>query len=306
MARPRGLGKGLDALIPTHVIDPEEEKRGENGDGIVMLPVNSIIPNRFQARKNFNQEKLKELSKSIKEHGVVQPIVVRQAEVGKYELVAGERRWRASSLAGLEKIPAIVKDFSTKELTEVSLIENIQREDLNPMEEAAAYQLLLKEFSLSQEELAKKLGKSRPFVANMVRLLQLESQVQKMVEEGNLSMGHGRALLALEGAQQVAAAETVVDKGFSVRQTEEFVKGLLEKSGGTEKEEICPVSDKEKDALQAALAEVEESLRSCLGTQVRIKSRKQDKGRIEIEYYGQEELERILDLILGGRRDFAR
>ena len=302
MTSRRGLGKGLNALIPTSVVEPEELIGGKKtkGERVALLSVDAIVPNRFQARKNFDEAKLKELAESIKEHGVVQPVVVRESEKGKYELVAGERRWRAVCLLGMEKIPAIVKDYSAKELTAVSLVENIQRQDLNPMEEAAAYQLLLKEFSLSQEELAKRLGKSRPFVANMLRLLSLDPKVQKMVETGSLSMGHGRALLSLKGAQQVAAAETIIEQGLSVRQTEEFVKKLLQQETELKEKEEETVLDEETSALRAVLADVEESLRSCLGTQVRIKQgKKPDKGRIEIEYYGQEELERIIEFILG-------
>jgi len=301
MANRRGLGKGLDALIPTSVIEPEDKSDGKEveGERVLQLPVDAIVPNRFQARQSFDEEKLRELSESIKEHGVVQPVVVRQNESGKYELVAGERRWRASRLLGMETIPAIIKDYSAKELTAVSLVENIQRQDLNPMEEARAYQLLLKEFSLSQEELAKRLGKSRPFIANMVRLLSLEPEVQKMVEAGSLSMGHARALLSLKSFRQITAAETVVEKGLSVRQTEELVKNLLEEKID-ETPETEAALDKEQESLKAVLADVEESLRNCLGTQVRIKSgRKKDQGKIEIEYYGHEELERIIDLILG-------
>jgi ParB family chromosome partitioning protein len=302
MANRRGLGKGLNALIPTQKVEPEITSMGEQekGELVLHLPLNSIVPNRLQARKDFNEDKLKELSKSIKEHGVVQPIVVRKNEQGKYELVAGERRWRASGLLGLETIPAIVKDYSTKELTQISLIENIQRENLNPMEEAAAYQRLLQEFSMSQEDLAKKLGKSRPFVANMVRLLLLDPKVQKMVEKGDISVGHARALLGLEGLAQVAAAEQVVEQGLSVRQTEAFVKRLLE-TKAEEDQQGTTSPAQEEEALAAVLADVEETLRNCLGTQVRIKAgRKPNQGSIEIEYYGQEDLERILELILKG------
>lgn len=299
MANRRGLGKGLNALIPTEKIEPEITSQGEQekSERVLLLPLDAIVPNRLQARRDFNEDKLNELSISIKEHGVVQPIVVRKNEQGKYELVAGERRWRASGLIGLDTIPAIVKDYSTKELTQISLIENIQRENLNPMEEAAAYQRLLQEFSMSQEDLAKKIGKSRPFVANMVRLLLLDPKVQKMVEGGNISVGHARALLVLEGLAQVTAAEHVVEQGLSVRQTEAFVKKLLEtKDTEDQKETTPPVQE---DALVAVLADVEETLRNCLGTQVRIKAgRKPNQGSIEIEYYGQEELERILELIL--------
>lgn len=302
MTSRKGLGRGLNALIPTSVTEPEEtiDAGKEKGERVVLLPVDAIIPNRFQARKSFDQEKIQELSESIKEHGVVQPIVVRDDERGKYELVAGERRWRAARLLGMETIPAIIKDYSIKELTAVSLVENIQRQNLNPMEEAAAYQLLIKEFSLSQEELAKRLGKSRPFIANTLRLLSLNPEVQKMVETGSLSMGHGRALLSLKSSQQISVAETIVEKGLSVRQTEGLVKGLLEQKADVKKQEGKAAPNKETAALSAVLADVEESLRNCLGTQVRIKSgKKQGKGSIEIEYYGHEELDRIIELILG-------
>ncbi len=303
MANRRGLGKGLSALIPTESVEPEllGDDGKSKGESVLHLPIDTIVPNRFQARRDFDADRLKELAESIKEHGVVQPIVVRKNDDGKYELVAGERRWRASCQLGLATIPAIVKDYSTKELTEVSLIENIQREDLNPMEEAAAYQLLLKEFSLSQEELAKKVGKSRSFVANMVRLLLLDPKVQRMVESGSMSVGHARALLSLQGVSQVVAAEKIIEEGLNVRQTEDFVKKLQEletkKPDAEEKEKRKAYQD--EDVLRSIIADVEESLRNCLGTQVHIKGGiKKDKGKIEIEYYGQEELERIIDLIL--------
>lgn len=300
MANRKGLGKGLNALIPTGAGPEEFNSTVEtSGERIIQVSPEAIIPNRFQPRRDFNQEKLKELADSIKEHGVVQPIVVRREKDNKYEIVAGERRWRACRLLGMETVPVVVKEYSNKEITEIALIENIQRQDLNVLEEASAYQLLIREFSFTQEELAQKLGKSRPFVANMLRLLLLEKGVQQMLGSGSLSAGHARALLALEGPQQIAAAEKVVQEGFSVRQTEAFVKNLLQKAeAAAQAEEIAEERSPEEEALHAILVDVEESLREALGTQVRIKGKDKNKGKIEIEYYGHEELERIIDMLL--------
>lgn len=298
MSRSRGLGKGLNALIPTSDVEQSEIASGGKGGGerVVFLSLDAIVPNRFQPRRDFNEEKLKELSDSIKEHGVVQPIVVRQ-DSGKYELIAGERRWRACRLLGMDAIPAIVKEYSSKEMTEIALIENIQREDLNALEEASAYQLLIKEFAFTQEDLAKRIGKSRSYVTNSLRLLLLEKEVQRMLESERLSAGHARTLLGLEGKAQISAAEKVVEQGLSVRQTEALVKNLLLRNDGQEKNENEAAD--EDTSFSAVFSDVEDSLRDALGTQVRIKyGKNQDKGRIEIEYYGHEELERIIDMIL--------
>lgn len=299
MTSRRGLGKGLNALIPAGAGPEDLSLTGApSGERILQLAADSIVPNRFQPRRDFNEDKLQELAKSIKEHGVVQPIVVRQ-DKNKYEIVAGERRWRACRLLGMETIPAVVKEYSNKELTEIALIENIQRQDLNVLEEASAYQLLIREFSFTQEELAQKLGKSRPFVANMLRLLLLEKEVQEMLEQGSISAGHARALLALEEAQQVAAAQKVFQEGLNVRQTESFVKKLLQKAeAAAQAEAVEDKASPEDEDLYAILLDVEESLQEALGTQVRIKGKDKNKGRIEIEYYGHEELERIIDMIL--------
>jgi len=299
MANRRGLGRGLEALIPNFDVEPEEMSEGGVGGvgRVVLLPVANIVPNRFQPRRDFNEEKLKELAESIKEHGVVQPVVVRK-DGEKYEIVAGERRWRACLLLKMDTIPAIVKDIDNQELTEIALIENIQRQDLNALEEASAYQLLIKEFGYTQEDLAKRIGKSRSAVANTLRLLLLEKRVQEMLQEGELTAGHARALLALEGPAQVAAAEKVVGEELNVRQTEALVKGVLRKEAAAQEDAPEEEESGEEDSLYAILESVEESLRDALGTQVRIKSRNREKGRIEIEYYGYEELERIIDLIL--------
>lgn len=302
MASRKGLGKGLNALIPTGsgTIDDIGLTNEPSGERIVQVPVDSIVPNRFQPRRDFNEDKLEELAGSIKEHGMVQPIVVRKEKENKYEIVAGERRWRACRMLGMETVPAVVKEYSKKELTEIALIENIQREDLNVLEEASAYQMLIREFNFTQEELARKLGKSRPYVANMLRLLALERKVQEMLEQDMISAGHARTLLGLEGLQQIAAAEKIVQEGLSVRQTEGLVKQLLKKAeaAAQAEEDTETKESSEADSLYAIFMDVEESLREALGTQVRIKTKSKDKGRIEIEYYGHEELERIIDLIL--------
>jgi len=226
----RGLGKGLGALIPTDLDVMAELTQAEetvpNDNKIVEIKIDLIEPNKYQPRKVFQQEALEELAKSIKEHGLVQPIVVRKAG-DKFELVAGERRWRAAKLAGLEKIPALIKDFNLQETTEIALIENIQREDLNPLEEASAYQLLLDEFKLTQEELAKKVGKSRPYIANTLRLLSAPTEIQQHVIEGKLTAGHARALLPLPPAGQIQLAEKIIKENLSVRETEAIVKSVL-------------------------------------------------------------------------------
>lgn len=301
MANRRGLGKGLEALIPNFDFDLEETSKVSGGDGdkVVLLPVESIMPNRFQPRRDFDPEKLQELAESIKEHGVVQPVIVRK-DGNKYEIVAGERRWRACRLLGMDRLPAIIKDYDNKELTEIALIENIQRQDLNALEEASAYQLLVDEFGYTQEQLAKRIGKSRSSVANTLRLLLLEKKVQEMLQSGLLSAGHARALLGLEGSAQVAAAEKVVEKDLTVRQTEVLVKRIIQEEAAAQAENGEEEENKEEDAFNEILQNVEESLMEVLGTQVRIKSRDKEKGRIEIEYYGQEELERIIDLIIKG------
>ncbi len=275
----RGLGKGLQALF--------SENESVQEDGVIEIRVSDIRPNKFQPRQDFSEDKLEELARSISLHGVLQPVVVRDV-IGGYELVAGERRWRACKLAGLEIIPAIIRDFSDSEMMEIALIENLQREDLNPLEEAAAYRRLLDEFGLTQEELSQRIGKSRSHIANILRLLQLPPEIQDYVSRGTISMGHARTLLGLEkAAQQLEACRLVVERCLSVRETEALVQRL--KAGNKSRKER-PV---EKEPYIMAL---ESSLQENLGTKVQIRPGKQ-KGRIEIEYYTEDDLERICRLL---------
>lgn len=281
----RGLGKGLGAFFPsadTVAVEEQEEKS--------TVPVKEIRPNPFQPRRVFDQEALAELARSISQYGVLQPIVVRRSSDG-YDLVAGERRWRASQLAGLEVIPAVVRDYTDGEMTEIALIENLQREDLNPIEEAAAFQRLMEEFGLTQEEVARKIGRSRSMVANMVRLLNLQPEVQDFVSRGTLSMGQARPLLAVESPEvQCEAARIIIEEDLNSRDAEELVKQLT--SAKRAKKEKAPVEEKR----EFFLVEMEDRLKLILGTQVRIKQGKM-KSKIEIDYYSPEDLERILECL---------
>lgn len=289
----RGLGKGLAALIP--------EAEEASGEGVVEIEVEKIRPNRYQPRKAFDEAKLEELAESIRSHGVVQPIVVRL--IGDaYELVAGERRWRAAVKAGIKKIPAVVREMSDSELLEVALIENLQRTDLNPMEEAEAYRKLASEFGLSQEEIAKRVGKSRSQVANTLRLLQLPPRVQESIRRGELSMGHAKALLGLERQQDILAlCEDVVRKGLSVRETEEAVRRLGRRKGREDKRyEPCSgvPEGTESEGLEAVAwrRSVESALAERLGTRVRVVG-SPVRGKVEISYFSAEDLERVLELV---------
>lgn len=278
----RGLGKGLGAFFPSAEPVAEQDERYE-------VPVKQVKPNPFQPRRVFDQEALAELARSIRQYGVLQPIVVRRSPDG-YDLVAGERRWRASQLAGLVSIPAVVRDYTDSEMTEIALIENLQREDLNPLEEAFAFQRLMAEFGLTQEEVARKIGRSRSMVANMVRLLNLQPEVQEYVSRGTLSMGQARPLLAVENAAvQCEAARTIIEEDLNARDSEELVKRLCSKKEKKAKP-TAPVS------REFFLAEMEDRLKMVLGTQVRIKPGKM-KSKIEIDYYNPEDLERILDFL---------
>ncbi len=275
----RGLGKGLEALIPA--------AQAREGEPVQEIGIEEIRPNSFQPRRVFDEEKLAELAESVRVHGILQPVVVR-AVIGGYELVAGERRWRAAQLAGLSSIPAVIRELSDGEMMEVALIENIQREDLNPLEEAEALQRLLTEFGLTQEELAQRVGKSRSHIANMLRLLNLTEEVQNNVSRGTISMGHARALLALDEAQaQVAACRQVVEKGLSVRQTEELVRETRHKR---------PSARQKKTTVDPWLQEIETTLKHALATGVRIRPGRRG-GKIEIEYYSTEDLERLVEAL---------
>ncbi len=277
------LGRGLSALIP-------EAAKKQSAERIVSISVDDILPNPYQPRIQMNSELLEELSASIKEKGVVQPIIVRSLGNDKYELVAGERRLRACKLAGLQEIPAIIKEVSDVEAMEIAITENIQREDLNSIELAKAYSALMTQFNLTQEQLAQAVGKSRPAVANILRLLQLPYEVQENILAGKLSMGHARALLALENESlQINLCKKIIEMELSVRQTERMVQKLLSQ----------PKSDKTKKILNAEITAVEKHLRTLLATQVKIRQSGK-KGKIEIEFYSADDLDRITKILEAG------
>jgi ParB family chromosome partitioning protein len=277
----QALGKGLGALIPDLSVLDDKEKKAL---GIIEIELDKIIPNEYQPRKVFNDEKLRELAASIKEQGIIQPVIVHRAGTG-YQLIAGERRWRASRLAGLKTIPALVKEATKRELLEMALIENIQREDLNPLEAAEAYKRLQDEFKLTQEDLAKRVGKERSTVTNFLRLLGLPKEIKQELATGALTIGHAKALLSLERVRdQMRAAGMIVRKGLSVREAEVLSSRLKN-----------PPKEK-KVRLSHELKSIEERLRKALGTKVVIAA-KSKGGRIVIDYYSAEELERILEKI---------
>lgn len=260
----------------------------------LMVSVNKVEPNKEQPRKNFDEDALQELADSIKTYGVIEPLIVLQKD-GYYEIVAGERRWRAARLAGLKEVPVIVRDFDRRQTMEISLIENIQREDLSPIEEARAYQQLIEEFGLKQDELAERVSKSRAAVANSMRLLKLDPRVQEMLSSEMLSAGHARALLAIEdGDLQYKTAQQIFDDRLSVRDVEKLVKKLSAKPA-VKKESLVT------DALKAIYEQMEEHMKSSLGTKVHITSKTPEKGKIEIEYFSKDEMERIYDILTAAR-----
>lgn len=283
MAR-RGLGKGLDAFI-----DEEKLLAVESAEGVIKLKTGDIEPNRNQPRKNFDADKLEALAKSISEHGVIQPILVTKTDNG-YEIVAGERRWRAAKLAGIKEIPAIVRDYTPRVITEVALIENLQREDLNPIEEAEAYNSLMQEYNLTQEEISTRLGKSRSAVANSLRLLSLEPELQSYVISGEISEGHARCVLSLKGTVlREFLINRIIEDGLSVRQAEKLAKELAEP-----KKESKPKTHPNETDIQ--IERIRKSIEDKLGTKVKI-NHGERKGKIEIEYYGNNDLERLLELL---------
>jgi ParB family transcriptional regulator, chromosome partitioning protein len=274
------LGKGLGALIP----EMRDRQDGEINKGIIEIDINEISPNEEQPRKNFDEEKIVKLSESIKEHGIIQPILVIK-DGNYYKIIAGERRWRAARLAGLKKVPIIEKELSDREVMEVSLIENLQREDLNPVEEAVAYKKLIDEFKMTQEEIANRIGKSRPAIANSLRLLNLDERIINYLMDGTISEGHGKIIAGVEDKQiQYEIAKKIIDEGLNVRQTEKIIKSLLDNK----------VSKKAKTKKDIYIKDIEDRLKSILGTKVTInKGRK--KGKIEIEYYSEDDLQRIIN-----------
>lgn len=288
----KGLGRGLDAMIPPTVSKPVEDKSTEKKEAAASgtyVKITMVEPNREQPRKTFDEDKLLELADSIKQHGLIQPIIVQDRK-DHYEIIAGERRWRASKLAGLKEIPVIIKNYTEQEIMEVSLIENIQRDDLNPIEEALAYKRLLTEFNLKQDELAEKVSKSRTAVTNSMRLLKLSDDVQQMVIDEMISTGHARALLAIEDPEiQYTYAQKIFDEKLSVRDVEKLVKNL-------DKPEK-PKKEKKEKNIDFIYQDIEEKLKTSLGTKVNVLPKENGSGKIEIEFYSHEELDRILDLL---------
>lgn len=285
--RPKGgLGRGLDALIPSSPLTEEMNERGM----LRRVPIASIRPNPHQPRTQFDDAALAELADSIREHGLIQPLIVHEAGPDDYTLIAGERRWRASQRAGLSELPVVVKETTPQGMLELALVENVQRADLNPLEEALAYQQLIEEFGLTQGDVAKRVGKSRPTVANMVRLLDLPANVQEAVAQGRLSGGHARALLALPGPeQQTAVMNSIVQQEWSVRKTEEVVRKLLARKRPAKKQQ---------EVVSAEIRHLEQRFRESLGTKVSIEKGRKG-GRVVIHYYSDEELNAIYDAIVG-------
>lgn len=288
MAAKKGLGKGLDSLITDKVSKPVKPKSNHAADA-VMIDINKVEPNREQPRKKFDEDALIELSESIKQFGILQPLLCQEMD-DYYEIVAGERRWRAAKLAGIKEVPVIIKKLTNQQIMEISLIENIQREDLNPIEEALAYKRLLEEFKLKQDEVAERVSKSRTAVTNTMRLLKLDEKVQQMVIDEMLTTGHARALISIEDRDlQFQMANQIFDNKLSVRETEKLVRKL-----GEEKEETTKT--KEPD-VEIIYRDLEEKVKEILGTKVQISHKKNNSGKIEIEYYSNEELERIIELL---------
>lgn len=300
----RGLGKGLDALIPETGRDAEKSN-SENEIEVVKevikevikevdtVDINKIEPNKFQPRKFFNEDSMQELADSIKQHGLIEPLIVQKNEEDFYSIIAGERRWRAAKIAGLKNVPVIVKDYTSQQAMEVALIENLQREDLNPIEEAEAFNKLIMDYNLKQDELAEKVCKSRVAITNSLRLLKLDERVKNMIIEDKIKSGHARVLLAIEdGNEQYNIAIKVFDEKLSVRETEHLVK-MLNNEKATKKTEENKVNSQE----ELIYKQYEEKLKLVMGTKVNINRKSGGKGKIEIEYYSPEEFERIIDIM---------
>lgn len=292
----RGLGKGLDLLIPNAVGEAKVKKEtvtettiAEEKGPETIVKITMVEPNRKQPRKNFDEDSLQELSESIKQFGLLQPILVQDRK-DHYEIIAGERRWRAAKIAGLKEVPVIIRDYTDQEIVEVSLIENIQREDLNPIEEAQAYKRLLTEFNLKQDEVAERVSKSRTAVTNSIRLLKLSDEVQQMVIDDMISTGHARALLAVEDKdEQYNLAQKIFDEKLSVREIEKLVKNL-------HKPEKAPKKT-ENRTMDAIYEDIQEKLKQKLSTKVTVTSKGEGAGKIEIEFYNNEDLDRLLEII---------
>ncbi len=289
----KGLGKGLDSMIPDIIKEKKDQvEAAKERNQETLIAINQIEPNKGQPRKVFNEDGLIDLAESIKQFGIIQPLIV-QKKGENYQIIAGERRWRAAKIAGLKKIPVIIKEYTPQEVMEIALIENIQREDLNPIEEALAYQKLIAEFKLKQDELAERVSKSRAAIANSMRLLKLGEKVQQMVIEDMISSGHARALIAVEDMdQQYNLATYIFDQKLSVRETEKLVKKVLD--GATKESKKDTIVFSEEEIL--AYNKIEEHMYNIIGSKVSIRKKQKNKGKIEIEYHSSEELERIIDL----------
>jgi len=286
MAKPKksGLGKGLDALF----LDNGAEEAEENGS--LTVRISEIEPNRRQPRKDFDENALAELADSIREHGIIQPLLVRRLDSGGYQLVAGERRWRAARMIGLDEVPVVVREMSESQVMELGLIENLQREDLNPLEEAAGYQELMTTYGLTQEEVARRVGKSRSAVANTLRVLNLPEQVRPLVIGGQLSMGHAKALLAVENTEElIKLAQMAADKGLSVRETERLAAKLKAASSSPQG------GEKKSDDLDHFYKEMQLAMNEELGRKVKISARADGKGTLQIDFYGKEDLASIAE-----------
>lgn len=297
----KGLGKGLDSLIPDNksmksvtsekTVESKEDAAAKSG--VQIMKINEVEPNRDQPRKNFDEDALLELSDSIKQFGVLQPLLVRKRK-DYYEIIAGERRWRAAKLAGVKEVPVIEKEYTDQEILEIGLIENIQRENLNPIEEAIAYKRLLEEFNLKQDEVAERVSKSRTAVTNSMRLLKLSDKVQQMIIDDMISTGHARALLAIDDPElQYTLANKIFDEKLSVRETEKLVKEIKNPKKPKEKKPV---------ANSFIYQDLEEKMKSVFGTKVSIASKGKGKGKIEIEYYSDDELEHLFDMMMSIKR----
>ena len=297
----KGLGKGLDSLIPDNksmksvtsekTVESKEDAAAKSG--VQVMKINEVEPNRDQPRKNFDEDALLELSDSIKQFGVLQPLLVRKRK-DYYEIIAGERRWRAAKLAGVKEVPVIEKEYTDQEILEIGLIENIQRENLNPIEEAIAYKRLLEEFNLKQDEVAERVSKSRTAVTNSMRLLKLSDKVQQMIIEDMITTGHARALLAIDDPElQYTLANKIFDEKLSVRETEKLVKEIKNPKKPKEKKPV---------ANSFIYQDLEEKMKSVFGTKVSIASKGKGKGKIEIEYYSDDELEHLFDMMMSIKR----
>lgn len=294
-AKRGGLGKGLDSLIADKVgnsnasVETVKAKKTETDKDVTFVKIGKVEPNREQPRKNFDEDALLELSESLKQYGVLQPLLV-QDKKDYYEIIAGERRWRAAKLAGLKEVPVIIKNLTEQEIVEISLIENIQRENLNPIEEALAYKRLLNEFNLKQDEVAERVSKSRTAVTNSMRLLKLDERVQQMVIDDLISTGHARALLGIaDNEQQYVLAQQIFDEKLSVRETEKLVKKLQKQKPEKLKQPV-------DDSMSVFYEDMEQKLKAIMGTKVAIHQKDNQKGKIEIDYYSTDELERIMEL----------